>query len=612
MIAIIAEKPSVAREIAKIVGASQKQDGFLAGNGYKVTWAYGHLIELASPAAYGCTGFKRENLPILPATFQYTIRQVDTGKAAKTDPAAVKQLQIIQQVFDSCEEIIVATDAGREGELIFRYIYNYLKCTKPFKRLWISSLTDQAIRKGLENLRPGHEYDRLYLAGKSRSEADWRIGMNATQAITIASGGQGVRSLGRVQTPVLRMICDRYLENKNFVPQKYWQLLLQTEAGGIAFPASGVERFGKQEEAHNTASAVKYSEASLLAAMETAGNEALHPEAHSVIPTFAKGSGTLLLEGKPLTPGVKVDVKNGTHSLTFVPNDCGEVDIQFAVKDKYEISVDAHALFTVEPYPLSFTMDNVSASEVNITVPVTFTLKIDEEQAPEGPYKLTYTADNKGTVKVGEAVFAPGTSKSLNKGTHSLSYTPTATGSHRVVFTLQDMFGQEKSATLNVEAKNAPLEASASVGEVATQVKKAAGFTISASEADYADKFKVKATGTGDGRRSAGNVRTGVQYLRRKYHDGLYVERPGRPYAEFHGRGHLRPVETVQREGEGRLCEHDGRGVGQSYPLRIARRHGNEAFVGSHEAHPFRIQQRSCPPQDFFPFFRVRNLQICQ
>lgn len=145
-IAIIAEKPSVAREIATLVGANQKRAGFLEGNGYRVTWAYGHLIELAAPAAYGYNSFNRENLPMLPTVFQYCVRQTGSGKVAKPDKSAVEQLKVIQQVFDSCDEIIVATDAGREGELIFRYIYNYLQCTKPFKRLWISSLTDKAIR----------------------------------------------------------------------------------------------------------------------------------------------------------------------------------------------------------------------------------------------------------------------------------------------------------------------------------------------------------------------------------------------------------------------------------------------------------------------------------
>lgn len=173
---IIAEKPSVARDIAAIVGADNRKDGYLEGNGYCVTWAFGHLIGLAMPQDYGITGFQVENLPILPAEFKLLPRQVKDGKEYKPDPGTMKQLKVIKELFNKCECIVVATDAGREGELIFRYIYNYLECSRPFDRLWISSLTDQAIRKGLENLRPGKEYDNLYRSAKARSQADWVVG----------------------------------------------------------------------------------------------------------------------------------------------------------------------------------------------------------------------------------------------------------------------------------------------------------------------------------------------------------------------------------------------------------------------------------------------------
>jgi len=173
---IIAEKPSVAREIAAIVGAKSRNDGFLVGNGYAVTWAFGHLVGLVMPEAYGITGFKAENLPILPNPFILKPRQTKEGKTYKDDPGAVKQLAVIKSLFAKADRIIVATDAGREGELIFRYIYHYLDCKKPFDRLWISSLTDRAIREGLQNLRPGAEYDSLYASAKARSEADWLVG----------------------------------------------------------------------------------------------------------------------------------------------------------------------------------------------------------------------------------------------------------------------------------------------------------------------------------------------------------------------------------------------------------------------------------------------------
>lgn len=182
MIALIAEKPSVAKDIARIIGATGRNDGYLSGNGYMVTWAFGHLIQLAMPEAYGVANFRRESLPILPPDFQLIPRQVKAEKGYKADPGVLKQLKVIKEVFDQCDRIIVATDAGREGELIFRYIFHYLNCRKPFVRLWISSLTDKAIREGLDNLQPGERYDNLYLSAKSRSEADWLIGINATQA----------------------------------------------------------------------------------------------------------------------------------------------------------------------------------------------------------------------------------------------------------------------------------------------------------------------------------------------------------------------------------------------------------------------------------------------
>ena len=248
MIALIAEKPSVAKDIARIIGATGRNDGYLSGNGYMVTWAFGHLIQLAMPEAYGVANFRRESLPILPPDFQLIPRQVKAEKGYKADPGVLKQLKVIKEVFDQCDKIIVATDAGREGELIHRYIYNYLGCTKPFVRLWISSLTDKAIREGLDNLQPGERYDNLYLSAKSRSEADWLIGINATQALSVAAG-QGVFSLGRVQTPTLVMICSRYLENKNFVPAKFWQLKVATASGGIVFTVQSTAKWEQQPEA---------------------------------------------------------------------------------------------------------------------------------------------------------------------------------------------------------------------------------------------------------------------------------------------------------------------------------------------------------------------------
>lgn len=241
--AILAEKPSVARSIAAIVGANERRDGYLAGNGYAVTWAFGHLVGLAMPEAYGFSGFRREHLPILPQEFKYVPRQVREGKAFKDDPGVLKQLKVIKELFDNADHIIEATDSAREGEAIFRYIYGFLGYAgRPFSRLWISSLTDKSIREGMQNLRDGSGYDNLYLSAKARNEADYVIGVNSSQALSIAAG-QGVFSLGRVQTPTLAMICSRYLENKSFQPKKYSQVRVSVEKDGIIFHAVASHRY---------------------------------------------------------------------------------------------------------------------------------------------------------------------------------------------------------------------------------------------------------------------------------------------------------------------------------------------------------------------------------
>lgn len=219
-------------DIARVVGATEKQDGYMSGNGYMVTWALGHLVSLALPGHYGYPRPSVSNLPVLPDPFQLIIRQTKTPKGMATDKAAAKQLNVIDHVFSECDSIIVGTDAGREGENIFRYIYSYLGYTKPFKRLWISSLTDEAIKNGMDNLRDGHEYDGLYMAADCRAKADWLIGINASSALAVSSG-MGNNSLGRVQTPTLAMICARYSENRNFVSTNYWQLHITLEKEGM-------------------------------------------------------------------------------------------------------------------------------------------------------------------------------------------------------------------------------------------------------------------------------------------------------------------------------------------------------------------------------------------
>lgn len=225
MITVIAEKPSVAREIAVILRATEKKDGYLTGNGYFVTWSIGHLVGLGMPDDYGIKGFDKASLPILPNPFLLTVRTANKDKGCPADIGAIKQLKIIEDLFNQSDSIIAATDAGREGELIFRYIYQYMKCSKPFKRLWISSLTEKAIKHGFDNLKDGKEFDGLYQAALARSRADWLVGINATQALSIAASN-GIYSLGRVQTPTLALVCSRYMENRNFPIKNYWQIQL--------------------------------------------------------------------------------------------------------------------------------------------------------------------------------------------------------------------------------------------------------------------------------------------------------------------------------------------------------------------------------------------------
>jgi DNA topoisomerase-3 len=229
---VLAEKPSVARDIAKHLGATTRGNGFLEGNGWAVTWAFGHLIELQEPEDYTpeWKPWRLSQLPIIPETFQLRPRG---------DGSAAGQLATIKALFEKAEEIVCATDAGREGELIFRYILDWTGCgEKPAKRLWISSLTDEAISQGFAALKPLGDYDRLFHAARCRSEADWIVGLNATRFFTVEFGRrQLLLSLGRVQTPILAMIVGRDLDVEYFEPEDFWEL--HTMCRGAKFKHTG-------------------------------------------------------------------------------------------------------------------------------------------------------------------------------------------------------------------------------------------------------------------------------------------------------------------------------------------------------------------------------------
>lgn len=254
---IVAEKPSVAASIAKVVGATtphrEKANGYLEGGGYRVTWAFGHLVGLDGPEDMG---FGKTTLPILPEKWTTHIIAPKTGDMAQ---GIKRQMEILEKLFNGADRIIVATDAGREGELIFRYIYEQLGCRTPFDRLWISSLTDEAIRKGMSEIKPGREMNALSDAAHARSEADWLMGFNASRALRLASGYQGNLSLGRVQTPVLKMICDRYQAFKNFIPTPFWQVQAAVVKNGQKIPVLTESKYDNEDTANQVRDAANTS-----------------------------------------------------------------------------------------------------------------------------------------------------------------------------------------------------------------------------------------------------------------------------------------------------------------------------------------------------------------
>lgn len=214
----IAEKPSVARDIAEVIGAKQRHDGFYEGNGYWVTWTFGHLCTLKEPQDYNekWKFWRLEDLPMIPEKFG--IKLID-------DQGVKRQFSVIERLVENCEEVINCGDAGQEGELIQRWVLAKAKCKVPIKRLWISSLTEEAIREGFQSLKAGEQYQNLYAAGSARAIGDWLLGMNATRLFTKKFGqGKATLSIGRVQTPTLAMIVTRHKEIEAFRSEEYWEL----------------------------------------------------------------------------------------------------------------------------------------------------------------------------------------------------------------------------------------------------------------------------------------------------------------------------------------------------------------------------------------------------
>ena len=265
---VIAEKPSVAQSIAKVIGADKREDGYLEGNGYLVSWCVGHLVELAPPEAYDekYEKWRYSDLPILPSEWKYQISD-----------ATRKQFGILKKLMEreDVTGLVEATDAGREGELIFRLVYHQAKCKKPFERLWISSMEDQAISDGFSNLQNGKKYDDLYRAALCRERADWSVGMNATRLFSTLYGQ--TLNVGRVMTPTLAMIVQREAEIESFKPEPIYRLSIS--CGGITAVS---DRFEKKEDAENIFKVLEEQKTAQVIKIDPADKQEKAPQLYSL------------------------------------------------------------------------------------------------------------------------------------------------------------------------------------------------------------------------------------------------------------------------------------------------------------------------------------------
>lgn len=248
MIAIVTDRPNVGKEIARIVGAHKFEKGYMTGNGYMVTWTFGNMLSLAMPKDYGNAKLERKDFPLVPGNFRLMVKHVRTDDGWVPDINAVMQLKTVEKVLAGCGTIIAATEASREGEMTFRYLYGYLGCRQPVLRLWISSLTDETVRKGMANLLPTGMFDRMFQASDSRNKADWLLGMNASYALCKATG-LGNHSLGRVQTPVLAAVSSRYRERENHIGTDSWPVYISMHKGGTLLKMRCTDEFSDRDTA---------------------------------------------------------------------------------------------------------------------------------------------------------------------------------------------------------------------------------------------------------------------------------------------------------------------------------------------------------------------------
>jgi hypothetical protein len=284
----------------------------MTGNGYAVTWTFGNMLSLAMPKDYGNAKLERKDFPLVPGDFRLMVKHVRTDEGWIPDISAVMQLKTVEKVLAECDTIIAATEASREGEMTFRYLYRYLGCRQPVQRLWLSSLTDEAVRKGMTNLLPVRMFDRMFQASDSRNKADWLLGMNASYALCKATG-LGNHSLGRVQTPVLAAVSSRYRERENHIGADSWPVYISMHKDGTLLKMRCTDEFSDRETALMFYNDCKYAEQARITSVHRQQKEVSPPAPYNLTGLQKDAS---CLYG--LTAGQTADIAQGLYEKKLI------------------------------------------------------------------------------------------------------------------------------------------------------------------------------------------------------------------------------------------------------------------------------------------------------
>lgn len=389
---VIAEKPSVAQSIARVIGADERKDGYMAGNGYLVSWCIGHLVELAQPESYreAWKKWNYDSLPMIPETWQ---TEVKSGTAALTQYKVLKGLMHDAKV----ESVVCATDAGREGELIFRLVYDMAGCRKPIKRLWISSMEESAIREGFANLRPGSDYDNLYHSALCRQRADWIVGLNGTRLFTVLYGGK-VLKVGRVQTPTLAMLVEREEKIRNFKKEPYYAAHILM--GGMD---AATERIDDKARAESIAAACESKTAAVVSVTK---------ETKSVQPPKLYDLTTLQRDANRLFGFTAKQTLEYTQSLyekklvTYPRTDSQYLSDDMEDTARGVIGAVYKAILSAEPSgaepDIRRVMDSKKVTDHHAIIPTMEIAKADLAAVPEGEMKILSLSANRLLCATGE------------------------------------------------------------------------------------------------------------------------------------------------------------------------------------------------------------------